>query len=88
MAVASSPDHMASMALGLGLFIAGAAIGAAFASNLPHTLTLTALQSDGATSQDNANGASRHWGFHDSIASVQFGPDPEQVIGRQTGARI
>jgi fucose permease len=74
---ASPPDHMPSMALGVGLFIAGAAIGVAFASNLPHS-TLNARQSDAERSEDNANGASMPWSFRDSIASMQFGPTPSR----------
>ena len=38
-----------------------------------------------ATSRDSAQDAATS--FHGSFASVQLGPDPEQVIGRQTGAR-
>jgi hypothetical protein len=83
---ASLPGHMPSMALGVGLFIAGAAIGAAFASNLPHS-TLSARQRHVERNEESANGASMPSSFRDSIASMQFGPDPEQVIGRQTGAR-
>jgi hypothetical protein len=87
LAVASSPDHVVSMVIGLGLFITGAAIGVASASSLPHALTVTAHQSDVGTGQAVMEGASTPWRLPDLIASVQFGPDPEQVIGRQTGAR-
>jgi hypothetical protein len=85
MAVASSPDHLVSMVFGLGLFVTGAAIAVTSAASLTRTGTAAALQSEHATSQDAAqNAASSIFGL---FTSIQLGPDPEQVIGRQTGAR-
>jgi hypothetical protein len=84
-AVASSPDHLVSMVFGLGLFVAGAAIAVASAANLTRTVTGATLQSQQATSRDAAQDATT--GFVGSFASMQLGPDSEQVIGRQTGAR-
>ena len=84
---ASAPDHLPSMVLGLGLFIAGAAMGLTSASSLPHSLSEAARPGGGAMSEDSDRGASAARSFYDSVASVQLGPDPEQVIGRQTGAR-
>jgi hypothetical protein len=78
MAVASSPDHVVSMVFGLGLFVSGAAIAVASASSITHIVT-AATSPDAA--QDDATS------FYGSFTSVQLGPDPEQVIGRQTGAR-
>lgn len=82
MAVASSPDHLVSIVFGLGLFVTGAAIAVASAARLTRT---GALQSKQATSQDAAQDAATS--FYGSYTSIQLGPDPEQVIGRQTGAR-
>ena len=85
MAVASSPDHLVSMLFGLGLFVTGAAIAVASAANLTRTETAATLQSEQATSRDAAQDAATS--FYGSFPSTQLGPDPEQVIGRQTGAR-
>jgi hypothetical protein len=85
--VASSPDHTAWVAFGFVLLIAGTTLGVAYASTLRQSLTATGPQRHGARSQDNTRRLSRPTSFHDSITSAQFGPDPEQVIGRQTGAR-
>ena len=84
-AVASSPDHLVSMVFGLALFVAAAAIAVASAASLTHTVTGATLQSQEATSGDAGQDATT--GFVGSFASMQLGPDPEQVIGRQTGAR-
>jgi hypothetical protein len=78
MAVASSPDHVVSMVFGLGLFVIGAAIAVASAGSI--TRIVTAPRNPDAA-QDGATG------FDGSFTSVQLGPDPEQVIGRLTGAR-
>ena len=85
-AVASSSDHLVPLAVGLALFVAGAAIGLAFVPSLRADLAVTGQES-GSTSKRKADGALARWTFRDSIALVQFGPDPEQVTGRQTGAR-
>ena len=85
MAVASSPDHLVSMVFGLGLFFAGAAIAMASAVSLPRTVIAVPLQSEQSTSRDAAQDSATS--FYGSLASMQLGPDPEQVIGRQTGAR-
>lgn len=84
MAVASPADHLASMVFGLGLFVAGAAIAVASAASLPRTATAASLEGGQAKSQDAAQVAAASYG---PFASMQLGPDPEQVIGRQTGAR-
>jgi protein-S-isoprenylcysteine O-methyltransferase Ste14 len=78
MAVASSPDHVVSMVFGLGLFVIGAAIAVASAPSITRIVTA-------ATSRDAAQDGATS--FYGSFTSVQLGPDPEQVIGRQTGAR-
>ena len=83
--VTSSPDHVVSMVFGLGLFVTGAAIAVASAASLTSTGTAAALQNEHATSQDPAQDAATP--FYGSFTSIQLGPDPEQVIGRQTGAR-
>jgi drug/metabolite transporter (DMT)-like permease len=84
LAVESSPDHLFSMVVGLGLFVAGAAVGVASAASLTRAATGATVQSRHATSGDAAQAVAR--GFVGS-ASMQLGPDPEQVIGRHTGAR-
>jgi acetyl-CoA acetyltransferase len=86
MAVASSLDHLVSMVLGLGLFVTGAAIAVASAAGLPRTVPAATLQSEHAKSRAAAQDAATSV-FSGSFASMQLGPDPEQVIGRQTGAR-
>jgi hypothetical protein len=73
--VASAPDYLPLMALGVAVFIAGAAIGLGFSSTLPDAVPAVAGLSGRATNQYGA------------FASAQFGSDPEQVAGRQTGAR-
>jgi hypothetical protein len=65
-ATASSPDQLASMVFGVGLFVTGPAIAVASAASLPRTVTAD---------------------IYGSLTAMQLGPDPEQVIGRQTGAR-
>jgi drug/metabolite transporter (DMT)-like permease len=85
MAVASSPDHLVSMVFGLGLFVAGAGIAVASAASLTRTVTGATRLSQQATSRDLAQDAAT--GVYGAFASMQLGPDPEQVIGRQTGAR-
>jgi hypothetical protein len=85
MAVASSPDHLVSMVFGLGLFVIGAAIAVASAASIRRIVTAATRQSEQATSRDSAQDAATS--FYGSFTSVQLGPDPEQVIGRQTGAR-
>jgi hypothetical protein len=84
-AVASSPDHLVSMVFGLGLFVTAAAIAVTSAASLTRTGTAAALQSEHATSRDAAQDAATS--LYGSFTSMQLGPDPEQVIGRQTGAR-
>jgi cytochrome c biogenesis protein CcdA len=78
MAVASSPDHVVSMVFGLGLFVIGAAIAVASAASIARIVTA-------ATSRDPAQDGATS--FYGSFTAVQLGPDPQQVIGRQTGAR-
>ncbi len=73
LAVAARPDHEILLIFGLGLFIAGTAIGITFVEPGDRL-------SDGNASRIGAGG------FHGS--SMQLGPDPEQVIGRKTGTRI
>jgi hypothetical protein len=85
MAVASSPDYLVSMVFGLGLFVTGAAIAVASAAILTRTVTAATVQSEQATSRDAAPDGAKS--FYGSSTSMQLGPDPEQVIGRQTGAR-
>jgi hypothetical protein len=82
---ASPVDHLISMVFGLGLFVAGAAIAVASAASLPHTETAARMQSERVTSRDHGQEAITS--FFGSFTSMQLGPDPEQVIGRQTGAR-
>jgi hypothetical protein len=84
MAVASSPDQLVSMVFGIGLFVTGA-IAVASAASLRGTGIAVALQSEQATSQDAAQHAATSG--YGSFTSTQLGSDPEQVIGRQTGAR-
>jgi hypothetical protein len=84
-AVAASPDHLASIVFGLGLFVTGAVIAVASAASLPPTVTPAALQSERATSQNAGSDAAAS--VYRWFTSMQLGPDPEQVIGRQTGAR-
>lgn len=67
---------LATVAIGLVLFLAAAA----WATSLPGDVRLAS-----APTRDNTNtGHSlREWG-----QASQLGPDPEQGIGRKTGARI
>ena len=76
--VASSPDQVL-MAFGLGIFLAGSVVGLTSAS-------LITQPADQRTRDERAGGtdASRLFG---SIPSMHLGPDREQVVGRQTGAR-
>jgi len=69
----------------LGLFVIGAAIAVASAASITRIVTAAARQSEQATSRDAAQDAATS--FYGPFTSVQLGPDPEQVIGRQTGAR-
>lgn len=85
MAVASPPDHPVSMVFGLGLFVAGAAIAAASAASLTRTVTAATARSQQATGRDAPQDTAT--GLYGASASMQLGPDPEQVIGRQAGAR-
>ena len=85
MAVASPADHLVSMVFGLGLFVTGAAIAVASAASITRIVTAATRQSAHATSRDPAQDGAMS--FYGSFTSVQLGPDPEQVIGRQTGAR-
>ena len=73
------------MIFGLGLLVTGAAIAVASAASLTRPVTAATRQSEQATSQDVAQDAATS--FVGSFTSMQLGPDPEQVIGRQTGAR-
>jgi hypothetical protein len=84
-AVAASPDHLASIVFGFGLFVTGAAIAVASAASFPRTMTASTLQSERVTSQGAGSDAAAS--VYRSFTSMQLGPDPEQVIGRQTGAR-
>jgi hypothetical protein len=84
-AVAASPDHLASIIFGLGLFVTCAVIAVASAASLPRTATAATLQSERATSQNAGSDAAAS--VCRTFTSMQLGPDPEQVIGRQTGAR-
>jgi hypothetical protein len=86
-AVASSPDHLAFVVLGIGLLVSGAAIGLVPASTLRRTSPGAAPRSDLAPSEDESEHAVTPSSFHGSLASMQLGPDSEQVIARRTGAR-
>ena len=85
LAVASSPDHLVSTVFGLGLFVIGATIAALAVAGLKRGMTAATLQGEHATSQDGSQNAATS--FCGLFTSMQLGPDPEQVIGRQTGAR-
>lgn len=52
MAVASLPDHLASMVFGLGLFVAGAAVAVVSAASLPRTATAATVEGEQAKSQE------------------------------------
>jgi hypothetical protein len=84
LAVASEPDHGVGMVVGFGLLLVGASTCLKFAER-GHAPS-HARRNDGATRQDDAREAVLANRSHES-SSMQLGPDPEQVIGRQTGAR-
>ena len=87
LAVAAGLDHEVAMIFGLGLFIAGTVIGLTFAGPVPSRLTPYRGPDDRLSDGTGSRRASGPGGFHDSRPSMQLGPDPEQVIGRYTGAR-
>jgi hypothetical protein len=82
--VASQPDHGIGMIVGFGLLLVGASTCLTFAE--PGHAPSHARRNDGVTRQDDARKALLANRSHES-SSIQLGPDPEQVIGRQTGAR-
>ncbi len=70
------------VAIGLVLFLAAAA----WATSLPGDIRLAAVAAGENSKVDSSYAAGhslREWG-----QASQLGPDAEQVIGRQTGARI
>jgi hypothetical protein len=82
--VASEPDNGVDMMVGFGLLLVGASTCLTFAER-GHAPS-HARRNDGVTRQDDARKVLLANRSHES-SSMQLGPDPEQVIGRQTGAR-
>jgi hypothetical protein len=70
-AAGASPE--VSLGLGSVLFLTGTAVG--------HTLGSQIRRHTASTGESEVPDA-RGWG-----SSMQLGPDPEQVVGRMTGAR-
>jgi hypothetical protein len=88
LAVASSPDYVVSVAFGMGLFAAGAALALMSASNDLRSVTVATPGSDPAAGHGEGEDRSTRSTTSGPLASVQLGPDLEQVIGRATGVRI
>lgn len=88
LAVAAMPDHMVAGVLGIGLFLAGTVTALTFTGYVPRASRFDARPNDRANSHGRAKADSERATIRDSMSSMQLGPDPVQVIGRQTGARI
>jgi hypothetical protein len=82
------PDNTVTGVLGIGLFLAGTVTALTFTGYVPPASRFDARPNDRANSRDRAKAASERATIRDSMSSMHLGPDPEQVIGRQTGARI
>lgn len=85
LAVAAGLDNEIAMIFGLGLFIAGTTTGLTFAGPFSSRFARYG-RPDRLSDRIASRRASGLGGFRGS--SMQLGPDPEQVIGRHTGARI
>ena len=74
-------SDLSMMTFGLVLFVAGSATAMRFAAPVPSEST-TRVALSGRLHHASESG----W-LRGVRSSTQLGPDPEQVIGRQTGAR-
>jgi hypothetical protein len=86
-AVASLGDNTMAMVVGVALLAGGAAFAAASAWNLPGEPAVDRRRADRTAGQDGAQEAWTPWSIQETFDSAHLGAEPEQEMGRRTGAR-